>query len=107
VAGTDPNGIMEIGETCDMARRKRQIRNELTGNITSGEWSMEHHVWDLCPKLQEIYGSLTEFERCLGFTIIETPARLRRSRKSQALDGYLRIYAELPPTNSQVPGKWR
>jgi hypothetical protein len=105
--GTDPLGILEEGQTLDMARRKRQIRFDLLRGKTSSEWTMEHHVWELCDRLQAIYGSLKEFVTCLGFTIIETPADLLRLRESQLLDGSIRIYAELPPTNSQVPGKWR
>jgi hypothetical protein len=105
--GTDPRGVMEIGETCDMARRKRQIRFDITGRLTSGEWSMFHHVWDLCDRLRDLFGSRKELERSLGYTCIVTPPELRRLRESQALDEYVGAFAEAPPVNSQVPGKWR
>jgi len=105
--GTDPRGIMEIGQTCDLARRKRQIRFDITGRITTGEWSMFHHVWDLCDRLRDIFGTRRDLEQSLGYTCIETEPGLRRLRESQALDEYVGLFAETPPVNSQVPGKWR
>jgi hypothetical protein len=107
IGGDDPEGIMYIGMTEDLQRRRWEFRASVTGKgpHTSGE--LLHHINDISPWWQKFHGPREELVDSLLFTYIPTRTEQLLVREAEAIDDYIILYGEKPPANGQVPGrKW-
>jgi hypothetical protein len=106
-AGTDPSGTLVIGQTRNLAQRMRQIRSAASGNKSHGEWALFHHIYTMCTSLKNIYGPIDNILNCLRLSYIRTRSSLLVRKEVQAFNDYIRLYADLPPMNCQIPGNKR
>ena len=102
--GTDPEGILTIGQTTDLAHKIRDIRYGIINKKGNGEWALLAHVYDLCDRLNGIYGPREAILKYLKLTYVETRPSLLRAGEIRATNRYMFRFGELPPMCSQIPG---
>jgi hypothetical protein len=105
--GTDIEGIVEIGHTTSFGLRKNQFKSGVVGATKKGEGGLLHFLDDECSRLQRLFGPNKDLMKCIYFSYYPTPRALLRQREWQLHNLYIRLYAEPPVLNSQLPGKWR
>jgi len=104
VIGTDPDGILATGKTLDLGYKVNNIRYLLKNRKGTGEWALLHHIYGLCPRLEERFGPCREIMDHLAITYYKTRPSLIGSGEIWLTDIYMTRFAELPPMCSQLPG---
>ena len=105
--GTDLKGILHIGETADLGCRQRMFLSAATGRKKTGEGGCLHYLFDIDERLEKTFGPREDLRRLLHFSYIETKRSLLAIREFQLQNHYISLYAEMPPLDNQIPGKWR
>lgn len=103
---TDPEGILKIGKTKHLGRRREEFRNAIMGKGRNGDGELFRHEFELCERLQEAVGPKEDILDRILFTYIKTKPSLLDVRENRVTDRYIGQFAELPPVDSQIPGKY-
>ena len=106
-AAEDPEGVLEIGHTTDLAQRRRTFRAAVSGNKSHSEGRLLHHLLELCKPLTDAHGPRQKILDSLLFTFKKAPKASLVAKESDAIDDYIARYGEPPVLNCQVPGKRR
>jgi hypothetical protein len=103
-AGTDLEGILEIGKVTDLARKIWHFKGTFLGTsrCDTEAWTFGHY-YKHSKWMQDLFGSKEELLDLVRFTLVKTAPSKLLAHESRALDNYCRLFGEPPVLNGQVP----
>lgn len=106
--GNDTDGIIEIGQTVNLAKKISHFKGALFGTprSDSGGWNLGY-IYERNEWLREIFTTKQDLLEHIHFSYIETKKDLLSTNLRKAIDDHCGRFGEPPVLTNQVPGvKW-
>jgi len=98
--GTDEKGILSIGMTTGMEKRRRKLFSGLRGNNVHSE----AHLLFLLTEYSRLQTRHRERQYQLRFLPLGSRAQAKKT-ESRLIKDYVKRYGEVPPLNSAIPNR--
>ena len=98
--GADSNGILCIGKTNDMEKRRRQFVRGLKGKFGHSEGYLMHILQKVSP-FSALYAN-TEWQ----YSFAKVGSGEEEAVEAQEIKAYVKEFGEVPPLNSAIPDRY-